>query len=127
MIDGAWNHQINIEKVAENAIQKLDLQNERLTGNQLKFIRTYFSMSLRRFAKEVVNESHTAVSKWEKFGDNVTNMDINIEKIVRLYISAMVNRKMDENFLVNFFENYNWANISTSHTSKKYLKIRYAA
>jgi len=127
MIDGEWHPKINVEKVADDAIRKLAMQKERITGKQLKFIRTYFSMSLRGFAKEVVNESHTAVSKWEKFGNKVTNMDINIEKIIRLYISAMVNKKMDSGFLIDFFENYDWANISTSQASKKYLEIRTAA
>lgn len=126
MVDGEWHPKINIERVSKDVIQKLAMQNERLTGNQLKFIRAYFSMSLRSFAKEVVNESHTAVSKWEKFGDHVTNMDINIEKIIRLYINAMVNKKVNNEFLVDFFENYNWANISVSNASKKYLRIRYA-
>lgn len=64
--------------IATAAIKALISQEQRFTGNQIKFIRNYFSMSLRDFAK-VVHESHTAVNKWEKHGNKITSMDINIE------------------------------------------------
>ena len=43
-------------------------------------------MSLREFGKTVVHESHAAVNKWESFRNSVTNMDGNIEVMLRLYI-----------------------------------------
>src|ERR1700722_1945373 len=86
MLRGEWHPKLDVRKIADLTIEKLASQRERLTGNHVKFIREYFSMSLREFAKEVVNESHTAVSKWEKAGKKATHMDINIEKIIRLYI-----------------------------------------
>lgn len=89
-IQGDWHPKIDIRKIATEAIKKLALQEERLTGNQVKFIRSFFSMTLREFAETVVRESHTAVNKWEKYGNEVTNMDINIEKILRLYIYQKV-------------------------------------
>jgi DNA-binding transcriptional regulator YiaG len=85
-INNKWHPKIDVKRVADAAMVALVSQKERLTGNQIKFIRSYFSMSLRDFANKVVNESHSAVSKWEKCGNNATNMDINIEKILRLYI-----------------------------------------
>lgn len=90
MIDNEWHPKINVRKVADAAMKELTIQEERFTGNQVKFIRSYFSMSLRDFAENVVRESHTAVNKWEKFGNKVTNMDINIERILRLYIHQKV-------------------------------------
>ncbi len=84
--EGEVQPKIDVRKIADAAIKALVSQESRLTGNQIKFIRTYFSMSLRTFAKEVVNESHAAVKKWEDFGNKATNMDLNIEKILRLYI-----------------------------------------
>lgn len=85
-LDNEWHPKIDVRKVSDAAIKALASQQERLTGNQVKFIRTYFSMTLREFAKEVLQVSHTAVNKWEQYGDKATNMDINIEKILRLYI-----------------------------------------
>lgn len=84
-IDNEWHPKIDVKKISATAIKALVTQQARLTGHQIKFIRSYFSMSLRSFAENVVHESHTAVSKWEKSGDNATSMDINIEKMIRLY------------------------------------------
>ena len=104
-IHGEWHPKIDVRKVAKTTIKTLAFQKERLTGAQVKFIRSYFSMTLRDFANEVVHESHTAVSKWEKFGNKATNMDINIEVMLRLYILEQVDtntaRKKSE-----FFKKY---------------------
>lgn len=89
-IDGEWHPKIDIRKISKEAMKALVSQEGRLTGNQIKFIRSYFSMTLREFAKRVVHESHTAVNKWEKFGDKVTNMDGNIEVVLRLYIYEQI-------------------------------------
>lgn len=88
--EGEWLPKIDVRKVADAVIKLIPFQDERLTGNQIHFIRTYFGMSLRKFAVEVVKESHMAVSKWEKFGDKSTNMDANIEIMLRLYIYEKV-------------------------------------
>lgn len=85
-LEGELHPKIDVRKIANAAIKALVSQESRLSGNQVKFIRTYFSMSLRTFAREVVNESHMAVKKWEDCGNKATNMDLNIEKILRLYI-----------------------------------------
>jgi DNA-binding transcriptional regulator YiaG len=92
-IDGEWQAKINVRKIADQAIKILATQTERLTGNQVKFIRGYFEMSLRQFAKQVVRESHAAVNKWESFADEVTNMDSNIEIMLRLYIIEQIEAK----------------------------------
>ena len=76
---------IDVFQTSELAIKSLILQKSRITGNQIKFIRSYFSMSLRHFAN-IVYESHMAVKKWEMFGNETTAMDINIEIKLRLYI-----------------------------------------
>lgn len=104
-ISNEWHPKINVRKVANATIKALVSQKERFTGNQIKFIRQYFSMSLRDFASDVVNESHTAVSKWEKCGNEVTNMDINIEKMLRLYIHEKVGMKTPKQ-KSEFYKNY---------------------
>jgi len=87
--EGEWHPKIDVRKVADFAIKSLVAQESRLTGDQIRFIRSYFSISLRDFAK-VVNESHSAVKKWEDFSDKPTNMDLNIEIMLRLYIFDQV-------------------------------------
>lgn len=105
LVDGEWSPKIDVRKVAENAIRELPYQKERLSGNQIKFIRTYFEMSLREFASQVVNESHNAVAKWEKFGAEPTNMDENIESMLRLYIidkESTKTKKQAQEFIKSF-------------------------
>lgn len=104
-VDGEWSPKIDVRKVADMVIRLLPFQNERLTGSQIAFVRSYFGMSLRKFATEVVKESHMAVSKWEKFGNKSTNMDANVEIMLRLYIyeKLCVNTAKERN---NFFNKY---------------------
>ena len=69
------------------------IQEERLTGNQVKFIRSYFSMPLREFGETVVHESYTTVSEWENCEDEITNMNENTEQVLRLYIIVQTQTK----------------------------------
>lgn len=103
-ISGEFHPKIDIKKVADIAIKSLVTQEGRLTGNQIKFIRSYLTMSLRAFAK-VVNESHAAVKKWEDFVEKPTNMDINIEIMLRLYIFDHI-AKTTENKKIEFYNRY---------------------
>lgn len=103
--DGEWHPKIDVRKIADSVIKELSFQKERLTGNQIRFIRTYFEMSLRDFGKLVVHESHMAVSKWEQFKNKPTNMDINIEVMLKLYIYEKTCIK-NISQTKRFFENY---------------------
>ncbi|MES2217377.1 MAG: hypothetical protein V4501_03090 [Pseudomonadota bacterium] len=98
---------IDVDKIADLAIESLVSQKSRLTGNQIKFVRTYFSMSLREFAN-IVNESHMAVKKWEKFKDEATNMDRNIEIMLRLYIynHILIKQQNDKKQKMEFYNRY---------------------
>ncbi len=104
-LEDEWHPKIDVKRVADLTVKMLATHKERLTGNQVKFIRTYFSMSLREFSSQVVHESHTAISKWEKLGDKVTNMDINIEMMLRLYIIERLEAKTVKQ-RNNFYEKY---------------------
>ncbi len=105
--EGKFHPKIDVRKVADIAILSLVDQKSRFTGNQIKFIRTYFSKSLREFSV-IVNESHMAINKWEKFKDKPTNMDINIEILLRLYIFDQISIKSphDKKQLANFYHQY---------------------
>lgn len=103
-IRGEFHPKIDIKKLADFAIKSLVTQETRLTGNQIKFIRSYFSMSLRDFAK-IVNTSHTAIKKWESFLDHTTHMDVNIEIMLRLYIYDKISKKTTQK-KNNFYHHY---------------------
>ena len=85
-VNGKLHPKIDVKKVADSAIKSLVSQSSRLTGNQIKFIRTYFSKSLREFS-EIVNESHMAIKKWEDFKDKVTNMCVDFCVVQPIYAS----------------------------------------
>ncbi|MCE3045472.1 hypothetical protein [Legionella sp. 16cNR16C] len=99
-----WLPKIDVQYIANEIIKKLAIQEERLTGNQVKFIRSYFSMTLREFGRTVVHESHTAVSKWEKCGDEITNMNENTEQVLRIYIIEQTQTKAQAE-QKNFYSN----------------------
>ena len=95
-IENDWHPKIDVKKIADEVIEKLAVQEARLTGNQVKFIRTYYSMPLREFGEKVVHESHMAVSKWEKKESLPTNMNSNTEHELRLYIVERLFSKSKE-------------------------------
>jgi len=105
--DGEFHPKIDVRKTADLAIKSLVSQKARLTGNQIKFIRVYLSMSLREFAK-IVNESHMAVKKWEDFKDKPTNMDRNIEIMLRLHIYdyTAIKTKNDKKEKIEFYHQF---------------------
>ena len=84
-VQGEWVPKIDVREIALKTIRELPFQKTRLTGHQVRFIREYFQMSLREFSK-IVHQSHAAVDKWEKFRNKETNMDSNIEVVLRLHI-----------------------------------------
>ena len=104
LLEGEFHPRIDIRQVADATIKTLVTQENRLTGNQIKFIRSYFSMSLREFSK-VVNESHAAVKKWEDCHNKKTNMDPNIEIMLRLYIYDQVIVKSNSK-KIEFYNRY---------------------
>jgi DNA-binding transcriptional regulator YiaG len=92
-IENDWHPRIDVQKVADDVIKKLAIQETRLTGDQVRFIRSYFSMPLREFAEKVAHETHGAVQKWEKKGNKPTSMNSNTEHELRLYIIEMIHKK----------------------------------
>jgi len=103
-VNDEWHPKLDVKKIADTEIHNLITQKNRLTGNQIKFIRSYFKMSLRDFEK-VVNESHTAIHKWELSANKQTKMDINIEIILRLFIYNFLYKSTKEN-KIKFYDNF---------------------
>ena len=71
--------------------KKLITQESRLSGNQVKFIRSYFSMPLRKFGETVVHEVILPSANGKKRND-VTNMNENTEQVLRLFIIEKTQR-----------------------------------
>jgi len=100
MIAGKWLLKVDVIKVADAVIRALPIKPVGLTGAEIKFVRTYFELSKRKFAEEL-NVSHTAVNKWEAADQERAKIDSHIEIMLRSYIKLKLN---DESDFSNFYK-----------------------
>src|SRR3989338_5645317 len=78
-VRGDWTPKVNYNSLAQSVLDALAFKASRLTGNEIKFIRTHFEMTLQEFAKRF-SVSHVAVLKWEKSKTQATAMSWSTEK-----------------------------------------------
>jgi transcriptional regulator with XRE-family HTH domain len=84
-IRGEWTLDINYERYEETMILAMPLKPFRLTGSEIRFIRLHFGFTLHQFAQRF-GLTRQAVMKWEKRGQQATNMNWPTEKDIRLFI-----------------------------------------
>jgi hypothetical protein len=96
LLGNEWHPKIDVRKVANIVIEVLAAKESPLTGNEVRFVRTHFGMSLRDFANNVVHETHTAVKKWEDKRDEPTKMNPNTEFVIRNYIIEETSTKSEK-------------------------------
>jgi len=92
-IRGDWVLDLNFEKYERAVLFALAMKPVRLSGNEVKFIRHHFEVDLKAFGRRFGDVAHSAVIKWEKFGDEPTNMNWATEKDIRLAIVDKLNPK----------------------------------
>ena len=84
-IDGEWILDINYNELFKCVAFELAFKQTPLTGNEVRFVRDFFDLSTREFAKRF-GVQHTAVLKWEKNKDQPARITWGIEKDMRLNI-----------------------------------------
>jgi hypothetical protein len=94
-VHGIWTPKINYNELALVVLRALAHKGSRLTGNEIKFIRTYFELTLQAFAKRFC-VTHVAALKWEKVHNELTAMSWTTEKDIRLFILSNLAAKADE-------------------------------
>ncbi len=77
---------LDTEEFKSAAFVALATKPARPSGNEIRFIRRYFGMRLATFGRRFGNVAHSAVIKWERFGNTPTNMNWATEKDIRLAI-----------------------------------------
>ncbi|MBS0654330.1 MAG: hypothetical protein JSR46_01005 [Verrucomicrobia bacterium] len=82
---GEWVVDINYDSLAKAVLLLLSKKSMPLTGNEIRFIRTYFGMTLREFS-ERLGVKHSAVVKWENTKDCFATITWGIEKDLRLFV-----------------------------------------
>lgn len=84
-VHGIWTPDINYSKLSSLLLRALIIKPGPLTGNELKFIRTKFEMTLAAFG-HLFDVTHQAIMKWEKAKDMPTKMSWSTEKDIRLFV-----------------------------------------
>lgn len=84
---------VDFDKYAKPLIEHICArQDVPLSGNQVKFIRNYFGMSLREFAK-MLNVTHQSVMRWEGHLYSAARVDVNTEIVLRLIVVKRLKSK----------------------------------
>lgn len=86
-VRGTWTPDVNYNALSKVVLLALCEKPSRLTGNEVKFIRQYFEMTLQNFAKRFC-VTHPGVLKWEKNKNRPTGMNWATEKDIRLFVLA---------------------------------------
>jgi len=84
-VRGAWALNVNHNELTNAVALTLSAEKSLLTGNQLKFIRYFFKMTLKEFG-ERFGVAHSTVINWEKKGDHPTKMEWGTEKDIRMEV-----------------------------------------
>ena len=90
-----WVLDLKASAIDQLIFERLPHQPSRLTGYQIRFIRAYADMTLKAFAHRF-GVSHPAVLKWERAGDEVTNMSWSTEKDIRLFVLSKSERTAED-------------------------------
>lgn len=98
---GVWTPKVNYNELAVMVLRALAHKPSRLTGNEVRFIRTHFEMTLQEFAKRFC-VTHVGVMKWERTKDNSTVMNWTTEKDLRLFVLTRFAAKAQE--LMSLYE-----------------------
>lgn len=88
-IRGVWTPEVNYNVLQKVVLLALCYQPTALSGNQVRFIRKYFEMTLVKFAKKF-GVTHAAVLKWEKKDDNPAKILEGYEKEIRFFVMDQI-------------------------------------
>ncbi len=110
---GEYVLDIDFNKLQKAVLLHLCHKKTPLTGNEVKFIREYFSLNTTEFGR-LFGYSHSAVLKWENQGDAIARIAPTTEIYLRLHMLTFLNKDA-----LDFKELYNEIRIPEL---AKYLK-----
>lgn len=94
-VRGKWTPNIDYNRLTQAVLHALCEKPVRLTGNEVRFIRLHFEMTLQEFADRFA-VSHAAVLKWEKAKNKQTGMNWASEKDLRLFVLSKMTDRADD-------------------------------
>lgn len=94
-IRGEFILDIDFNKLQKAVLLHLCHKKTPLTGNEVKFIREYFSFTTTAFG-HLFGYSHSAILKWENQGDAIARIAPTAEICLRLYILEFLQKKASD-------------------------------
>lgn len=94
-VRGEWTPAINYNLLAQVVLKELCEKEGKLTGNEVRFIRQHFEMTLQGFAKRF-GVTHPGVLKWETAKNKPTGMNWATEKDIRIFALLKLTSKSKE-------------------------------
>lgn len=82
---GEWCPEINWNLLSNMAIIALMTKPSRLSGGEIKFIRTYLNLTYRDFGS-IIGVAASTIKKWENKELKITEMRIPAERMIRMHI-----------------------------------------
>lgn len=82
---GIWTLDIDLNILQKVVLLALAHHPSDLTGNQIRFIRTWLSLTQSKFGK-LFGVTHPAIVKWEKTGDKSSKMSLTTQRDLRLWL-----------------------------------------
>lgn len=113
-VRGEFILDIDFNKLQKAVLLHLSHKKTPLTGNEVQYIRKYFSLNITAFGR-LFGYSHSAVLKWENQGDAFAKIAPTAEIYLRLYILNFLHEDA-----LDFKELYNEIQIPEL---SKYLKL----
>jgi DNA-binding transcriptional regulator YiaG len=95
---------INYEKVSKKIFFLVLEKKGRLVGGELKFIREYLQMNQTEFADIMGLGDHSIVSRWENKQEQLTNMVIHKESIIRMKAALLTGARLSKNVFEKSFD-----------------------
>lgn len=84
-VRGDWTPKVDYNVLEQRVLLALAQKPSRLTGDEIRFVRHSFEMTLTAFGDRF-DVSHPAIIKWERSGDEAPAIKWPIEKDLRLFI-----------------------------------------
>lgn len=106
-----WAPDINYEHLEKSALILLCQKSARLKGNEVHFIRSYFSKTLQEFGN-IFGVTAAGVKKWEDCEDQFTSMNEATEKLLRLFVlfkvlpESIINYRKINNLIEHHFDRH---------------------
>ncbi len=85
LIRGELVPDINYNTLQKTVLLQLCHKQSPLTGNEIKFIRKYFELTLTEFG-EKFGFSHVSILKWEKRGNRYASLEPTTDVCIRLFV-----------------------------------------